>query len=205
MSPHFLLLLTTAWAATIPQRNTSTNEPDFQTGLFDNYSLSEIKWSGFEDFDKDQVFTGTIQDVVDQMRQIKGSYYTPSFVSQASNQSLEAEPPYNIAKQNIKCGGALANPFRINEGVSYLHKLPDTAMCTNSPRSCGRISCSWRSGIYWCNDKDVFSDAYKCSMFGDYASLIVKECATWGKSPHVAGMDRDSLNRLGVVVKKAPC
>ncbi|KAI0903534.1 hypothetical protein F4823DRAFT_629321 [Ustulina deusta] len=194
MSPHFLLLLMTAWAATIPQRNTSTNEPDFQTGLFDNYSLSEIKWSGFEDFDKDQVFTGTIQDVVDQMRQIKGSHPNSAQLTRTTPQ-----------KQNIKCGGALANPFRINEGVSYLHKLPDTAMCTNSPRSCGRISCSWRSGIYWCNDKDVFSDAYKCSMFGDYASLIVKECATWGKSPHVAGVDHDSLNRLGVVVKKAPC
>lgn len=33
----------------------------FEIGVPSGYSAGDIEWSGFEDFDDDQVFTGTIE------------------------------------------------------------------------------------------------------------------------------------------------
>ncbi|KAH8166499.1 hypothetical protein CIB48_g1785 [Xylaria polymorpha] len=160
------------WAALVPQGDNLAKDLGFQTGIPSNYSVGDIEWRGFEDFDEDQVFTGTIevtlilipasllnwrsnnavQDVINQMRQIKGAHYTPGFVSRAENHTLEAEHDDYHTRRRIYCGGMPADVTAVDEGISYLNHLPDSTRCSNSPSSCGRISCSYSSAIYWCND-----------------------------------------------------
>ncbi|KAI1279393.1 hypothetical protein F5Y07DRAFT_397021 [Xylaria sp. FL0933] len=164
-------------------------------------------WSSFDNFNEDQVFTGSIEDVVDQMRQIKGPNYTPDFAIMTETQALAGTSTYHEAEKTmtVQCGAKQANPRRIMDGIYYLQHLGDHVMCTNAPQSCGRISCSWSSGIFWCNDKTVPSDAYKCKMFGNYARIIVNECAIYDRNPRVCGLLHDSEFDLTTVVKWARC
>ncbi|KAJ8125802.1 hypothetical protein O1611_g7837 [Lasiodiplodia mahajangana] len=200
-----LLFATAAWAAAVPQGDDSTNELNFQLGLPENYTVSDIQWRGFEGFGEDQVFTGTIENVISQMRQIKGADYTPSFVSKAESHATTPLPDYHAARHNIDCGGPEADPRRIDQGVDYLNHIPDSSLCGNAPKTCGRISCSWNSAIWLCNDRTDNDNVRKCNMFGQYAAEINKECAIYDSNPRVAGKNSDDQLLLSVLVKKASC
>ncbi|KAI0410012.1 hypothetical protein F4802DRAFT_592893 [Xylaria palmicola] len=142
-----LLSLVSAWAAVVPEGGARTDWLDFQTDILDSYPVADIQWRGFEDFDQDQVFTGPIENVIFQMRQIKGANYTPGFVVEAKNQSTEAEPAFSVAKPILECGDAIASLTAIREGIAYIRQLRDDVICSNAPGACGRISCSSKSGI----------------------------------------------------------
>ncbi|KAI1191549.1 hypothetical protein F5B17DRAFT_284531 [Nemania serpens] len=202
---YFLLLLAAVGAAAHPLGDNPVDTLDARTDIPRDYSVGDIQWRGFEDFPEDQVFTGTIENVIDQMRRIKGADYTPSFVAKAENQTLEDKHQYHTAGQRVVCGDNFADPSRIGQGIDFLRHLPDSATCTNAARSCGRISCSWKSGIFWCNQKSVFSDEYKCNMFGSYATRVVDECAIYDSNPRVSGANIDDELNLSVVVGKAKC
>jgi hypothetical protein len=40
----------------------------------------------------------------------------------------------------------------IREGISYLYGLNGRPTNGAGPNACGRVSCSWNSGIWWCNN-----------------------------------------------------
>ncbi|KAJ8121737.1 hypothetical protein ONZ43_g1885 [Nemania bipapillata] len=205
---HLLLFVIAAWAAAISQGNgIVTDEPDLQIGFPADYSVGDIEWRGFEDFDDGQVFTGTIQNVIEQMRRIKGAHYTPGFMSMsdAENHALGTNPDHHLSNTTVQCGGPEADPRRIDQGIDYLNHLPNSSKCSNAAKTCGRISCSWNSAIWFCNDKTVPSNVYQCNMFGKYAKAIVDECAIYDRNPRVSGRDFDDGLDLSVVVKKTSC
>lgn len=45
-----------------------------------------------------------------------------------------------------------ANSVPIWDGVRYLERLSGSPANGPGPRACGRVSCSWNSAIFWCND-----------------------------------------------------
>jgi hypothetical protein len=45
-----------------------------------------------------------------------------------------------------------ANYIRIKEGVNYLRGVPGRPWLAAGPGKCARVSCSWNSAIWWCND-----------------------------------------------------
>jgi hypothetical protein len=49
--------------------------------------------------------------------------------------------------------------------------------CSNQagPGNCGRISCSWNSGIWWCND-NLVTYTRPCSYFADYVDILNMQC-----------------------------
>ncbi|KAI1160439.1 hypothetical protein F5B18DRAFT_509785 [Nemania serpens] len=200
--PLFVALVS---VAAVPQGDNSVDTLDVRSEVPSGYSVGNIEWRGFEDFSEDHVFTGTIENVIDQMRQIKGAHYTPSFVSEAENRTLEDKHQYHTAGQKIECGGDFADADRIAQGIDYLTHLPDSSKCSNSAKTCGRISCSWNSGIWWCNEKETLSDAYKCNMFGSYARRVLDECAIYDMNPRVSGKNTDDELNLNVVLAKASC
>ncbi|KAI1119095.1 hypothetical protein F5Y14DRAFT_446306 [Nemania sp. NC0429] len=204
---HFYipLFLAAVGAVALPQGGPSVDSLDLRTEVPGNYSVGDIEWRGFEDFAEDQVFTGTIENVIQQMKQLKGAHYTPSFVTKAENQMLEDKHQYHTAGQKVQCGGDPADPSRIGQGIDYLSHLPDSSLCTNPASTCGRISCSWKSGIWWCNEKTMHSDVYKCSMFASYAARVVDECTIYDTNPRVSGKNSDDELNLSVVVARASC
>ncbi|KAH8590945.1 hypothetical protein B0O99DRAFT_691003 [Bisporella sp. PMI_857] len=75
-----------------------------------------------------------------------------------------------------KVEGDLAISKAIYEGVRYLHKQEDQGIhCDSGPKYCNRVSCSWNSAIYVCNDND-FGISNSCHTVAEYAKSIVDEC-----------------------------
>ncbi|KAI1431353.1 hypothetical protein GGR50DRAFT_679804 [Xylaria sp. CBS 124048] len=200
-----------AFAAAVQQKlDALTNGLSFRSEVPENYSIVDIEWRGMPDFDVDHVFTGTLEDVISQMQAIKGADYMPEFMldSDAADQNSTDELGFRAdPNHHVSCGGPFARPGRIRLGIRYLKRLPDTVLCTNKrgPHSCGRISCSWDSGIWWCNEKKVASDTYKCNMFAQYAKEIVELCGTLGFSSTVSGRNWDDVFDLLVRVKATSC
>ncbi|KAJ4250994.1 hypothetical protein NW762_011644 [Fusarium torreyae] len=52
------------------------------------------------------------------------------------------------------CGGPWgeASVERILDGIGYLERWPGKPKNGPGPGNCGRVSCSWNSAIWWCND-----------------------------------------------------
>ncbi|KAI0395560.1 hypothetical protein F5Y17DRAFT_456802 [Xylariaceae sp. FL0594] len=187
-------------------------------------AANEVLWRGFDDF-PDHVFKGTIQDVIWQMREIKGYKYTPGFMAEDSKPSdvmkkINAAVRRNLRKSTdsddeanvtISCGGEPATAYRVLDGIDYLKALPDTVTCQNGPgpENCGRISCSWTSGIFWCNERATVSDVFPCKQFAGPARDIFDRCLDMHTSqktlPTVAGYEIDEANEYKVVVARADC
>ncbi|KAI1153711.1 hypothetical protein F4825DRAFT_460965 [Nemania diffusa] len=203
---YILPFVAAAWATVVPQGGSAVaDDLKFEIGVPSGYSAGDIEWSGFEDFDDDQVFTGTIESVISQMRQIKGAHYTPSFVSKAENQALAANHDDHVSTFLVECGGPDANPRRIAQGIDYLNHLPDSARCSNKALHCGRISCSWNSAIWLCNERSDPGTDHQCNMFGGYANSILKYCTINDKNPRVSGKNDDNELMVSVVVKWDDC
>ncbi|KAG5912838.1 hypothetical protein E4U42_001780 [Claviceps africana] len=65
----------------------------------------------------------------------------------------------------------------VNEGIAYLNGLPGKVTIGPGPGMCSRVSCSYRTSIWWCNDNDVdFElDSYADITYG--AGAILDKCA----------------------------
>ncbi|RYO90577.1 hypothetical protein DL766_007435 [Monosporascus sp. MC13-8B] len=124
-------------------------------------------------------------------------------------------------------GGGPVQREYLTEGVGYLAALGDGLRCSNLPKTCGRISCSWSSGIWWCNGKsfkhrisqvvdslkfekltNVSADnghmvEYKCNLFAVYARDIHDNC--WWDENHIRfaqGEESDNEFKIRVVAGK---
>lgn len=98
------------------------------------------------------ILNGTIQEVVAQAVEINPSYKLSSAKRAVDTSAIEAR---SLTKRNIICGNwPLADKGRILEGINYLNHLPASDRPTNGPGpgNCGRVSCSYNSAIWWCND-----------------------------------------------------
>ncbi|KAK4174556.1 hypothetical protein QBC36DRAFT_357078 [Triangularia setosa] len=108
--------------------------------------------------------TGTIQQAIAQM---EASYpgWSKSFTnslsqrnfSAASLSSRGAKP--SIIPESYNCWGRwkACQWNAIADGIEYLWRLPIDPKPQNGPgpRKCGKVSCSYNSAIWWCNDNAV--------------------------------------------------
>ncbi|KAK0667305.1 hypothetical protein QBC41DRAFT_396172 [Cercophora samala] len=71
---------------------------------------------------------------------------------------LHDDAKRNIIPESFNCWGKWQGCSwnAICEGIEYLWRLPIDPKPTNGPgpNNCGRVSCSWDSAIWWCNDND---------------------------------------------------
>ncbi|KAF8866222.1 hypothetical protein BDZ45DRAFT_720358 [Acephala macrosclerotiorum] len=95
---------------------------------------------------------------------------------------------------NDPWGWSSATTSIIEEGIDYLNHF--NGLCGVGARSCVRISCSWNSGIYLCND------AYNgitpsCVYMASYAQDIIDDCrgtTGWNTNDIVCGQKFDTDN-----------
>lgn len=98
-----------------------------------------------------QILNGTVQEVVAQAVQLNPDFKLSS-TKRAADAGVMAR---ELHKRDVICGNfPTANPKRILEGIAYLNSLPGGDRPTNGPGpgACGRVSCSYNSAIWWCND-----------------------------------------------------
>lgn len=105
---------------------------------------------------------GTIQSVYAQVLELN-----PQFETDMADQIADRMKGLEVAQEEVKgmvkrdhseCGGYGGNMRRINEGIEYLFRLGGSPSI--GPGECGRVSCSWNSGIWWCSH---VSQAFGCT------------------------------------------
>ncbi|KAI1188780.1 hypothetical protein F5B17DRAFT_451362 [Nemania serpens] len=168
-------------------------------GAPNNADKSSITWTGrVEEGGELMSITGTdLQHIEAQIREIR-----PDF-SWAGPGTLEAEPrEFSVqggdeddndndnndgdGDDDMLCemawDSSFASVFHIRQGIDYLRKIHGD--CTNGPGpgNCSRVSCSYQSGIWFCND-NPHPISVPCSAFGDRAWDIVEKCYAHGDFP----------------------
>ncbi|KAK0736706.1 hypothetical protein B0T21DRAFT_402075 [Apiosordaria backusii] len=67
--------------------------------------------------------------------------------------------------------------FAIVWGIEYLRGVPGTAKNGPGPGNCGRVSCSWKSAIWWCNE-DNNEKELQWGQIADGAYYVFNKCET---------------------------
>jgi hypothetical protein len=137
------------------------------------YGIVELSWEVIPAPGQSPiVLNGTIEQVHSQLLEINPSYqaevfekgcFTPiredllpaptaATAATAAGASTAAAPLI----WRIKCGGYhSANIRRIKDGINYLNNITGQPRNGPGPNNCGRVSCSYNSSIWWCNDASV--------------------------------------------------
>lgn len=75
---------------------------------------------------------------------------------------LSSRAPSDYTPINLDCWVNMnkydrASVYYIWQGIDYLESVPGTPGNGPGPGNCGRVSCSYSSAIYWCNDVSSLS------------------------------------------------
>jgi len=101
-----------------------------------------------------KTFNGTVQEMVAQAVAINPAFKLPAISSRAVTSPSKNSRSMPLARREVKfCNNfGPAKVDAILEGVQYLHRLGGIPTLPPGPGTCSRISCSYDSAIFWCND-----------------------------------------------------
>ncbi|KAK2865017.1 hypothetical protein FQN49_003990 [Arthroderma sp. PD_2] len=162
---------------------------------------------------KDVTLNGTVQEIYSQIKDLTGSVLKPEDShDHHSDRKLQTRSKIllrsnllmgiKMIKISINCNpqGEHAKMRAIRDGIKYLKGL--RGMCSTPGLNCYRVSCSYGSGIFICNDTSHTVEV-SCRDLASYAQDIVDMCA--GEYVGTAkGQEFDSAG-FNVIVKKGNC
>ncbi|KAH8668937.1 hypothetical protein BX600DRAFT_496930 [Xylariales sp. PMI_506] len=145
--------------------------------------LGDITWVGnVTDGGPNVTFTGqNLHDIESQIAAIQPgfSWNTTWF----AKNTMPMNPKINThlekrVEGDFYCnvgGVTYATTDPLEEGIQYLHGIPGDCHLGPGPALCSRVSCSYDTAIFYCNDNSY--DIYvPCSTLGDRASDIWLAC-----------------------------
>ncbi|KAE9567778.1 hypothetical protein CGMCC3_g16073 [Colletotrichum fructicola] len=153
-----------------------------------------------------QIIGGTVEQVLDELRKINPNYDEDFGIGNVTESGLTdvVGPKADFEGAATVCDGwELANTARIREGISHLDGIDGKPHRGAGPASCGRVSCSYNSAIWWCNDDTKAKELNSFREISDGALYVIKKCRV-GESTRVAGQafHKDNWN---VIVRWARC
>ncbi|KAI4861336.1 hypothetical protein F4820DRAFT_452028 [Hypoxylon rubiginosum] len=170
--------------------------------LPNGYTLGNITWKGNVTNDGPEVsFTGpSFRDIEAQIFQMNPSFTWP----EQNTTGLSDFPEKSLG--HLTCDLAnfyWAKKFRIDDGINYLKGKTGRCYIEAGPKVCSRISCSFHSAIFWCNDNDtpLWID---CGLWSQYAQNIVDACTIDDPSQEVKGQQFDTDN-WNIIVGYSEC
>ncbi|KAK7739790.1 hypothetical protein SLS62_011232 [Diatrype stigma] len=193
---YFLLLALRAMAVTLPNVEAGVPSVIRSEGLPEGYTEGPIMWSGFGDYlsglqgsdgsgknVKNLQLNGTVQNIYHQL-EVLGFPLQPLNETEldAKMNAIEikggsATPPTKDISRQCGVGGVdTVSAYDLSAGAAYLGSLGDDMKCSNMGKSCGRISCSYDSAIWWCNDNTNVIE-YQCNLFAYYAWEVYYHCS----------------------------
>ncbi|KAL2819135.1 hypothetical protein BJX63DRAFT_28448 [Aspergillus granulosus] len=87
----------------------------------------------------------------------------------------------------------------LRDGIEYLRGVGGTPK--QAPKSCGRVSCSYWTAIYWCNNNDETHYLRSFDTIADGAQFLLDKCGGDGSPFGEVYTD----NNWGVRVVSDPC
>lgn len=114
------------------------------------------------------ILNGTVEQVHSQLLAINPRYQViviakredllvaPSAATAATDLTGPTAVAHSAQIWKMTCGGYdSANTSQIEEGIKYLNGIAGQPKNGPGPNNCGRVSCSYNSSIWWCNDVSV--------------------------------------------------
>ncbi|RYO89426.1 hypothetical protein DL766_003259 [Monosporascus sp. MC13-8B] len=157
-------------------------------------------------------YSGTLQSIVKQIRAENPHYpfrnrtafpITPDDSTKVGDTGVgrsdtisatRSDGVLNAREDNVFCGvggDGWADKEAIVEAITYLRDLTGACYALPGPGFCGRISCSYNSAVWWCNDKPKITN-YPCSFFADFVQTIANECSDqWEKQTQGQAFSED--------------
>ncbi|KAJ8117440.1 hypothetical protein ONZ43_g4209 [Nemania bipapillata] len=183
MLPNSILLITLLLGTA---GGLSTQE-GISHGLPSHYQESDITWTGRIKEDGEPVsFTGAdLQSIEAQIRATQPDFSWARAVDEpaaaAASSSSRTDADTDMLCQ-LPWNAPFASVFHIRQGIAYLHKIHDNCIGGPGPGNCSRVSCSYNSAIFFCND-NPYAISVPCSSFGDRAWEIIEKCYAFGDFP----------------------
>ncbi|KAL2803003.1 hypothetical protein BJX63DRAFT_437318 [Aspergillus granulosus] len=150
--------------------------PFFTNNVPEGYKIVDMTWTGaLEEGGKEYSFKGTIESVETQIKELNPDWSLLNLV----NETSVLESRSDLSKRNqifpVLCNNrpeGYADSLVIAQGIMYLEGL---GRCHIPARACARVSCSWNSAIWACNDN--YGDITPaCPYLADYARNIINAC-----------------------------
>jgi hypothetical protein len=102
---------------------------------------------------------GTIEEVHAELLRLNSNWdedflEEPTDLAKRDFDSADLEKRTDFTNSKCNCFGpyGLAKSIAINQGITYLRKVKGKPRASAGLSRCWRVSCSYDSGIYWCND-----------------------------------------------------
>lgn len=102
------------------------------------------------------VLNGTVEEVHAELLRLNPNWDSdfPQRVARSQDQDWTLEKRTDFSMANTLCdatwGSAHDGP--ISEGIERLERIGGVPRLGPGPGKCSRVSCSWDSAIWWCND-----------------------------------------------------
>ncbi|KAK4150415.1 hypothetical protein C8A00DRAFT_46188 [Chaetomidium leptoderma] len=147
-------------------------------GLY-TFADGPIQWRGALEEGQEPVYLtgGTFEEIEAKAKALNPTYT----IFDNSSVALKARDGLNTRQtQAIHCGWppgwtASWDSAAITVGIAYLRGISGDCRGAPGPGACGRVSCSWSSAIYYCND-NTYEIWEPCRWIGDVAASIVDSC-----------------------------
>ncbi|KAE8343326.1 hypothetical protein BDV24DRAFT_161763 [Aspergillus arachidicola] len=152
----------------------------------EGYTIEEFSWEvETTPGGSTVVLNGTVEQVLSQLRDINPNY-DAEFAIPADEVEHpveeEATSSHLTKRGDVKCGGyPKARRVHIEQGIKYLRGVPGKPQRGPGPGSCGQVSCSWSSAIWWCNDNTFTKVLPSFNNIADGAQLIKNTCLHGGQ------------------------
>ena len=102
------------------------------------------------------VLNGTAQEVHAQLLQINPNYDAEFAAVTAKRAAPEPVSTFRKRDHTICDNFPQCSRGRIGEGIDYLRGVAGRPGNGPGPGNCGRVSCSYNSAIWWCNDVNTY-------------------------------------------------
>ncbi|KAL4773045.1 hypothetical protein BDW60DRAFT_32823 [Aspergillus nidulans var. acristatus] len=91
---------------------------------------------------------------------------------------------------------------RIREGITYLRGVSGRPTHGPGPGNCGRVSCSYNSATWWCNENTSPNTLPGFNNIADGAQVVLNHSAP--TDIYISG-EEDHADKWRAVVRRSPC
>ncbi|RAK78812.1 uncharacterized protein BO72DRAFT_457416 [Aspergillus fijiensis CBS 313.89] len=155
------------------------------------------------------ILSGTVQEIYAELIKINPTY-DGDFAELAANNTLAAENHVDTSsssslhkRNDVTCNNyPQAIRRRIEEGISYLRGVSGQPRNGPGPGNCGRVSCSYNSAIWWCNDNTAPKTLPSFNNIADGAQVVINQCDPTGV--YVSG-EENHADKWRALVRSNAC
>ncbi|KAK3986178.1 hypothetical protein QBC44DRAFT_248763 [Cladorrhinum sp. PSN332] len=165
-----------------------------EPGVIPGYEVVPLVWEMETSPGGPTVYlNGTVEEVYSQLLEINPQYETLyGTIEQNAEKNIKARSEQQQQEQlNIESreyrdwtdctinNWEWASMVRIEQGIRYLQGVSGRPTLGPGPARCSRVSCSYDSAIYWCNDN---THEFSLNTFRDIANgaqVIINDCTPY--------------------------